>query len=306
MIDESGDAGERADDGTAAVSGWCRGCSDALLGDDGVARCPRCGERLHFMPRPAMSRLPGPRPPPYGGASDAACCRRCLRSPPGFDATIVLGDYAPPLDRLVHAMKYGRRAALGRALGHLLAHRIGMALPLQLRLAPSVPQRSERGTHEHAPHGRDAHSWIVCPVPLAPRRLAERGFNQSLLMAAPVSRALGLSLHPTLLVRKATGSAAAIPTAGERRRLLRNAFAVNDPAACRDRSVLVVDDVMTSGATLRAVAHTLKAAGAAQVINLVAARTATMQRVGAHGNGGGGKAQEQEQEQEQERERGPC
>ncbi|MCS7101215.1 MAG: ComF family protein [Burkholderiaceae bacterium] len=200
--------------------------------------CAAC--RRDFLPRarPRCPRCALPLPQP------APACGRCLREDPPFDATIALGDYAPPLDGVVVALKFGHRLALARALGRLLAQRA----------------RALRGS-----------GATVTAVPLAFERQAERGFNQALEVARTVAAQLALPLAGDLLLRVRHAPPQEGLTLEQRRCNVRGAFAAGGD--CSGRHVLVVDDVMTSGATLAEVARTLKAAGAARVTNLVVART---------------------------------
>jgi ComF family protein len=165
-----------------------------------------------------------------------------------LDATIAAADYAPPLDRLVTALKFGGRLELAAPLGELLAARwLGCARPVPLH--------------------------CLVPVPLGEARLAERGFNQALEIARSMSAALGHRLPvPALrLVRtRDTGSQARLDLAA-RQANLAGCF------ACRGRfdgmTVGLVDDVMTSGSTLAEAGRTLRAAGAQRIVALVATRT---------------------------------
>ncbi|MBX3590820.1 MAG: ComF family protein [Burkholderiaceae bacterium] len=207
----------------------CDDCETALPGVR-AARCPRCG-----------LVVPGP------GDAAPARCAACDDDPPAFAATVVLADYAAPLDRLVHALKFGRDASLARPLGHALARRLAVGW-------------------------RDFPPPLVTAIPLSTARLAERGFNQSLEIARALARARRLPLDHRLLVRTRSGAPAATLHAAERRSALAGAFATPRPLpGC---AVIVVDDVMTTGATLRAAAEALRDAGAGRVINCVVARTA--------------------------------
>jgi predicted amidophosphoribosyltransferase len=108
-------------------------------------------------------------------------------------------------------------------------------------------------------------------MPLHRQRIAERGFNQSMELARGVGQALGLPVRPLLVERDMnTPHQAGLPVK-QRKRNLRGAFRCVGPVA--DQHVLLIDDVMTSGATLDELARTLKLAGAARVSNLVVART---------------------------------
>lgn len=194
-----------------------------------------------------LSRLPQAAPGcPVCGIEhgEAGWCGRCLGRTPAFDRTIACFRYAPPLDRLIQSLKYGHDLAIAQALGTCMA---AVMPPLAVDL--------------------------IVPVPLHRARLAERGFNQSVELARPVARALGRPIvHEATRRRRQTQAQAGLSLAG-RRRNLTGAFEAR--RRFDDLHVLVVDDVMTSGATLEAFARCLKRAGAAQVSNLVCARTPT-------------------------------
>jgi len=170
-----------------------------------------------------------------------AICGRCLTQPPAFDATTAALAYAFPADVLVQALKFRGELALAPVLGGLLAHCI-----------------SEQA------------DWIV-PVPLSVARLRSRGYNQALEIARHVSGATGARLAPDACRRsRETPAQMDLPLA-ERARNVRGAFEC--PRLIEGATVAVLDDVMTTGATLDEIAATLKRAGAARVLNWVVART---------------------------------
>lgn len=181
--------------------------------------------------------------------SDAIVCGACLKNPPAYDATIVATDYAPPVDQLVLALKFGNRLALA---------------PLLARMLSKVVQQGTLPLPD-----------VLTPVPLGRMRLMERGFNQSMEIARPLSRTLRTRLDPQLVVRQRDTHAQALLHPDERHRNMRNAFVVPGKAIeyVRGRHIGIVDDVMTTGETLNELAATLKRFGAARVTNLVFART---------------------------------
>ncbi len=182
-------------------------------------------------------------------AGAGAVCGHCLRKRPAFDATVAAGAYALPLDRLVLQLKFGGRVALARLFGEALADAVA-ATPGMVR--PDV----------------------LCPVPLGPRRLAERGYNQALEMARPLARRLAVPLQARLAVRvKETAALSRTATPAERRAHVAGAFAVPRRALVEGRHVALVDDVMTSGATMDELAALFKRHGAARITCLVFART---------------------------------
>ena len=201
----------------------CPGCLQDFF-DPRCARCTVCGARL-------------------AGVAPASRCGHCLTAAPAFDRTIVLGDYAPPLDAMVVALKSGGRLDLARVFGDLLAERIGHRVPIDCLL----------------------------PVPMSARRQRERGFNQSLEIARVIARRLSVPLRRRALVRRRAGPPQQSLPLAARRGNVRDAFALSAPL--RARRAALVDDVMTSGATLDELARVVKRAGVEQVVNLVVART---------------------------------
>ncbi len=197
--------------------------------------CPACADTL---PRLSAECCPVCALPTPG----AQTCGACLRHPPHFDATRAVFRYEFPLDRLVQSLKYAHRLASADFLGRELDR-----LPL-----PSP-----------APD-------LILPVPLAALRLAERGFNQALELARPLARSCAAPLEIRHVRRhRDTSPQASLPWK-ERAHNIRHAFECDIDLA--GKNVLVVDDVMTTGATLDELARTLKAHGAARVENRVLAR----------------------------------
>jgi len=170
-----------------------------------------------------------------------AVCGRCLTQVPAYDATVAALAYAFPADVLVQALKFRAELALAPLLGRLLADRVA---------------------------GRKVD--CIVPVPLSPQRLRGRGYNQALEVARHVAKATGTRLAPELCERtRDTSAQMDLPTA-ERGRNVRGAF---DCPRLVEGTIAVLDDVMTTGATLHEVAAALKRAGAARVENWVVART---------------------------------
>mgnify|MGYP003333540630 CR=1 FL=1 len=170
-------------------------------------------------------------------------CGACQTWSPAFSRTFALYAYAPPVDGLIRALKYQRRLEMARILGGQLAQGL-------MRARCRVD--------------------LVVPIPLHRTRLHERGYNQSLELARPVARELGLPLDFNCLERtRATVSQAGL-TPAERRRNVRDAFAATP--AVNKLQVAVVDDVMTTGHTANAVARCLRKAGAKDVHVWVLAR----------------------------------
>jgi ComF family protein len=198
--------------------------------------CPAC---LDDLPRHAMPACPVcALPTPLGEV-----CGQCLRHPPAFDATHSAFTYDFPLDALLKALKY-------RGL---------------LNVADIVATELSN-TLQHQPPPD-----LLIPMPLHPQRLQERGFNQAVEICRKLARLNGyqLSLDSVIRVRHSEPQAS-LPLA-QRAKNVKGVFAVTQDMA--GKSVLVVDDIMTSGASLNELAKTLKQAGATRVECGLAART---------------------------------
>ena len=172
---------------------------------------------------------------------NGAICGQCLKHPPHFKRTVAAYAYAFPLDKLVLALKYGEKFHLANSLGD--------------RVARCVSVRPD----------------CIIAMPLHPVRLRERGFNQSLQLARHIGRQLDLPVLPFACQRvRNTASQSTLPWK-ERGKNMRKAFACSADVA--GKHVAIVDDVMTTGATLNELALVLLNAGASEVSSWVVART---------------------------------
>jgi ComF family protein len=220
--------------------------------------CALCGMRCDgAVCRPCREQFLAPRAArcrrcanPLAAADARWECGPCQAHQPAYDATVAAADYASPLDQLVWRLKFGGNLALAPWFGQALRDAVAGQENLEL---PNV----------------------LCPVPLGPRRLVERGFNQALEIARPLSKALGIPLRAALAIRALDTAAQSGVAPAERKKNIRNAFIVAPDALAmvRGQHIGVVDDVMTSGATLNELAATFKRFGAARVSNFVFART---------------------------------
>jgi len=231
-------------------AGWASllPCSCVLCGAHGPdALCPACHTQFFGADAGHPVRCPVCAEPLATGAVPLPC-GRCLTQQPAYDATIVAASYAMPLDRLVLELKFGGVLVHARLFAGLLAEAV--------RAAPGVERPA-----------------LLCPVPLGPRRLAERGFNQALEIARPLGRLLDIAVAPRLTERVQETAAQSALRGGARRANVAHAFAVPDRAQVAGRHIGIVDDVMSSGQTLQKLAAVLKRHGAARITNLVFART---------------------------------
>ena len=203
----------------------------------GAARgilCPACDADL---PRLAGTLCPRCALPSPG----SALCGRCLADAPRYDATVAALAYRFPADTLVHALKFRSQLALAPLLGDLLIEAIRERIDL------------------------------VVPVPLSRERLRERGYNQAAEIARHVAKERRARLELTIVIRERDTRAQADLPWSDRARNVRGAFRCE--RSLDGAAIAVVDDVMTTGATLDELAATLKRAGAARVVNWVVART---------------------------------
>jgi ComF family protein len=210
-----------------------------------LSLCAECWRALPAIGDARCVRCAVPLPAKWQGESE---CLGCLAEPPAFDRTVAPYLYDGPARQLVLALKGGREPYAGP-----------MAAAMR-RAAPGF-------------FGADT---LLVPVPLHPGRLFDRGFNQALRLAQALAKPGGATLLPAALRRvKATPRSRGM-TKAQRRRNVEGAFRVAEGAraALQGASVLLVDDVMTSGATAAACARVLKRAGAAGCDVLVFARVA--------------------------------
>nr|WP_246270155.1 ComF family protein [Paraburkholderia solisilvae] len=218
--------------GNMSHNALCDGC-DAAYWNEARLRCTVCAFALAGASR-------------RSGAARYRCAG-CRTEPPPFDATFALADYRAPLDALALGLKFRARLMLAREFAARLAALADDALD------PA-----------HRPD-------LVVPVPLARKRLVERGYNQAWEIARPFARALRVPADATLIRRVVDTAPQSTLDLNARRQNVGRAFALTKPVD--GLHVALVDDVMTTGATLEALARMLKAAGARRVTNFVVLRT---------------------------------
>lgn len=171
-------------------------------------------------------------------------CADCLQDPPGFERIYAAGLYEGNLHDLVVRLKYQGEERLAVFLGKRMAD------------ALSEEERFD---------------WIL-PVPLHISRLRERGFNQAVLLGRTLGRSKRIPMAVDCLKKVRSTPPQATLKKEERRKNLRGVFALQDAGRFKGKSILLVDDVATTGETLREAARVLKRAGAGRVVAVVAAR----------------------------------
>lgn len=218
-----------------------------LCGADvtGAPLCPGC---LADLPRLPEHRCPVcALPTPMG-----EICGGCLKHPPAFDSTRAVFQYAYPLDALLQHYKYGQGLHLAGFLAEQLAAEITTGITM----------------------GIDSRPDLVIPMPLHPRRLKERGYNQAGEIAKRLAHRLDLPLAITACTRAKDAPPQASLPLKERRKNIRGAFECK--ADLSGKRIALIDDVMTTGASLSELAKAVKKAGATEVEAWVVARTLPM------------------------------
>ena len=221
----------------------CHVCHRFIPDADDLHICTACRELM----TPIRSPLCPVCGIPFAGSGDDHACGRCIKTGPRFDAARAVFAYEGAGRDLIHAFKYRSRTHLRRPLGLLILQELSGLMP---------------------PASHD----LIMPVPLHRRKLASRGFNQALLLGEVLARRLAIPLDRHNLRRIRWTEPQVDLSADDRRANVKGAFAVHSPDMIKARRVLLVDDVFTTGCTAEECARTLKAAGAARVTVVTAAR----------------------------------
>ena len=229
----------------------CAGCGEVIPEPDGSQVCRRCERNLPRIKGDACGRCGLPLGP-FASDHDGKWCAGCENLPfAGFRCAVAFGTYDGVLRRAIRQFKYRRRPHLVRELGRLVASRA----------------RDEFGDPE------DARPEIVIPVPLHRNRRKSRGFDQAELLARPVAGELGAPLGLGVMARVVDTPTLTKQSREERAETVKGAFEVRRPGEVEGKRVLLVDDVMTTGATCSECARVLKKAGAKVILVCVLART---------------------------------
>lgn len=217
---------------------WCKTCWEKVIPWIKAPFCSKCGTPIPSMP----SSIKDPKPD--------LLCDECLSEPLHFDIIRSSCLYDGIVEKLIRGLKYGKKLHYVLPLGEILNEAFSTRL-------------------------KEEKIDIMIPVPLHVERLKERGFNQSLLLAKELNKTTGIPYSYSILSKVKNTAPQVSLHKSERKKNLRKAFAVSESArtSLLGRSVLIVDDVITTGTTILECAKALKKAGASRVIGLSVART---------------------------------
>jgi len=207
----------------------CAGCG--LIVDEVHSFCPDCWAKVEFLGESGCTTCGMPLE-----ATDAEECGACIARPPRIQRTRSAVAYDELSRSIAIRLKYGRKVALARTMARYMA--------------PLVRSDGEK---------------ILVPVPLHRRRLWSRGFNQSALVAKELTRSTGFKSEPFLMRRMKSTPALKGMSRSQREKVVAGAFKVDPSADLAGRTVVLVDDVLTTGSTANACAKALRQAGAGRV-----------------------------------------
>jgi ComF family protein len=220
---------------------WPAAC--LLCGRAGGGDVDLCSDCVADLPRNDLACTVCAEP--LSASGPARVCGECLRDPPPFVSSVVPYRYTYPLDHLVRGLKFRNDLACGRVLGELFSRCV---------LARDEPLPE-----------------AIVPVPLAPQRYRQRGYNQASELALAIRRCTGVAVKTDVVIRQRETAEQAGLDRKARRKNVRSAFTAIAPL--RARSVAILDDVVTTGGTVRELASVLQQAGAEKVAVWAIART---------------------------------
>ncbi len=222
----------------------CMTCGVVLKEHGALPFCPQCTAGIHFIRSPLCSLCGIPFPDTEGGDH---LCGECLVTRRPYAVARAVGLYDETFLKAIHLFKYRGRIGIGKVLGKMMADFAGGIWDMNV-------------------------FSVIIPVPLHRKRLRERGFNQAVILARQIAKHFALPLD-FMTLKRAVSTAPQVGLGREDRSVnVRGAFAVRKPERVAGKTVLLVDDVSTTGSTLTECARTLLKAGADSVAVLTLAK----------------------------------
>ncbi|MBN1663771.1 MAG: ComF family protein [Deltaproteobacteria bacterium] len=222
----------------------CIACEKILIDEEHHSFCCDCYDRIGFVRSPVCTQCGIPF---AGKEQEDHPCGECLTGKPVFTAARCVGRYEEPLLSCIHQFKYNANIGAGRRLGKLMAQ------------------------YEY-PAFRISDYSLIIPIPLHLKRLRERGFNQSLILAKEIAKQHHLPVDFMNLKRQVYTKPQVNLGKDERQANVRGAFKAVDAGRINGEKIILVDDVYTTGSTVRECATVLMKAGAQDVAVLTLAR----------------------------------
>lgn len=222
----------------------CHVCKTFIPECGPIHLCSSCTGKINFIHSPLCTKCGMPFRTENGIDHT---CGACTGSSLPFASARAAAEFDGPVQDLIHRLKYGKKVHLSRPVGRLTAHYL-------------------------QPPAADKEIDFLVPVPLHPKRLRERGFNQALLLAGVLSKFWEIPVSRCNLQRIRWTEPQTRLSMEDRVRNVRGAFAVHQPQLFRDRKMILVDDVYTTGSTVIECARALKRAGAGEILVVTVAR----------------------------------
>lgn len=222
----------------------CLACDAIIDHHENLPICPSCFSKIKFITSPLCVCCGIP----FSGTDESNhLCGNCLISKPSFSFARAVGIYEATFLEVIHKFKYRGKIAVGKIMGRLMAE-------------------------YDCPSLRISEFTLIMPVPLHSKRLRERGFNQSVILGREIARRFLIPLDFLTLNRHIDTVSQIHLGKKERESNVRGAFEVTHPEKISDRKIILVDDVYTTGSTVRECARVLMKNGATSVAVLTLAR----------------------------------
>ncbi|WP_447970709.1 double zinc ribbon domain-containing protein [Nitrospira sp. M1] len=223
----------------------CASCGAPLWGDPIPFLCQQCWDTIQPITGPKCPRCNLPFASPFAlRHSPQHCCSTCRIRPPAFSQAWTLYPYQSPLKEAIGLFKYHGKISLANPIAYLITNTLKTIPPIDL----------------------------IMPVPMHGTRLREREYNQSLLLAHRLSAHFDIPLNYMALIRTRATIPQTALSRHDRLKNLRRSFAVISPRSIKEKTILLVDDVFTTGTTVNECAKTLRKAGSGNVYVVTLAR----------------------------------